>query len=58
MLSLWKTLIFHKVEYDLKGHERSHEAWLTQFFLPILFLSTDFDKDFFEYLHYGNANVS
>ena len=33
MLSLWKPLIFHKDEYDLKGHEKSHKACLAHSFI-------------------------
>ena len=38
MLSLWKKLIFHKDEYDPKGHERSHKTRLAKFFFDEKFL--------------------
>ena len=30
MFLLWKSLIFHEDEYDLKGHERTHKARLAK----------------------------
>ena len=52
MLTLWKTLILNKDEYDLKGHERSHR--LIPFFH--IHLSTDLDEHFYEVLQYEYAN--
>ena len=45
-MNLNKVQIFHKVKYDLKGHERSHEALLAKFF----FSSTLFIKDFYGHI--------
>ena len=37
--NIWMTLIFHKDGYDLKDHERSHKARLTEFFLAYSFIN-------------------
>ena len=42
---------FHKDEYDLKGHERSHKARLANFFLAHSFLN-QLSKYFVEYEYY------
>ena len=50
------TRIFHKIEYDLKGHGRSHMALLAKFVL-VIHISTDFDNKFVEYYYYEKIKV-
>ena len=39
MVSLWITLIYHKDDYDLNGHQRSHKAQLAKFLLAHSFIN-------------------
>ena len=44
--NIMNTHFFYRIQYDTKGHERSHKALLVKFFLAHSFV-TEFDKKYY-----------